>query len=347
MFSGSRTSSPGLASNAAACQERERQAEVAQCETVEKDLQDGMQEGKEQIKELNERFAKYINNTVINLQRKNKELLAELKKLEKEEFNAVEKVYQKDYQDFQARVDEIQNELVLLKLEKDKLKSRLEKECQLKREFDRDFQDLKKKYEDSGAGLDKVQCQAKLLEAQLAQLKLVRDQERIYWQQKLDNLQNLEQADSSTLDLEQALRNMRQEYEQMARRNKEELQRYRHKFEENSVPLQKTKKETECYRSAMTDLRLRDEMHKSHLQEKEREINRIKEYNKALEKKIEAHTADFQTLVTVKNGLEQELSGYKSLLNQVEKKSRDYSSPPCITAPPSKAGAEDLNKMWC
>ncbi|XP_067871215.1 vimentin-like [Heterodontus francisci] len=344
MFSSSRTSSPGSAASASTCQERP--TEVANCDAAERDLQEGMQEGKEQIKELNERFAKYINNTVLNLQRKNKELLAELKKLEKEEFNAVEKAYQKDYQDFQARVDEIQNELVLLKLEKDKLKSRLEKECQMKREFDRDFQDLKKKYEDSGSGLEKLQCQFKLLEAQLAQLKLVRDQERIYWQQKLDNLQNLDQVESSTLDLEQALRNMRQEYEQMARRNREELLRYRQKFEENSVPLQKIKKETECYRNTVTDLRLRDEMHKSHLQEKEREISRIKEYNKALEKKIDAQTADFQTLLGVKNGLEQELSGYKSLLNQVEKKSRDYSSPACITAPPSKA-TEDLNKMWC
>ncbi|XP_067829343.1 vimentin-like [Heptranchias perlo] len=345
MFSGSRTSSPGSGSGSGACSERT--AEVASTETNEREFQEGIQEGKEQIKELNERFAKYINNTVLNLQRKNKELLAELKRVEREEFNAVEKVYQKEYQDFQARVDEIQNELVLLKLEKDKLKCRLEKECQLKREFDRDFQDLKKKYEDSLAGLDKLQCQYKLQEGQLTQLRLVRDQERIYWQQKIDNLQNLDQVESGTLDLEQALRNMRLEYEQLARRNKEELLRYRHKFEENNVPLQKMKKETECYRSRMTDLRLRDEMHKSHLQEKEREINRIKEYNKALEKKIEAHTADFQTLLAVKNGLEQELSGYKSLLIQVEKKSRDYSSPPCLTAPPSKAAAEDLNKMWC
>ncbi|XP_043536536.1 vimentin-like [Chiloscyllium plagiosum] len=349
MFSCSRTSSPGSATCTTAAPCQERQNEVAACEVAEKDLQEGMQEGKEQIKELNERFAKYINNTVLNLQRKNKELLAELKKLEKEEFIAVEKAYQKDYQDFQARVDEIQNELVLLKLEKDKLKARLEKECQLKREFDRDFQHLKKSYEDATAGLEKLQCQYKLLEAQLAQLKLVRDQERIYWQQKVDNLQNLDQAESSTLDLEQALRNMRQEYDQMARRNKEELQRYRHKFEENSVPLQKIKKETEIYRNMVTDLRLRDEMHKNHLQEKEREISRIKEYNKSLDKKIEAQTTDFQTLVAVKNGLEQELSGYKSLLNQVEKKARDYNAPVCLTAPPPPPPkpAEDVNKMWC
>ncbi|XP_078056043.1 vimentin-like [Mustelus asterias] len=344
MFSCSRTASPVPAPSTNQCQER--QTEVATCDAAEKDLQEGMQEGKEQIKELNERFAKYINNTVLNLQRKNKELLAELKKLEKDEFIAVEKAYQKDYQDFQARVDEMQNELVLLKLEKDKLKLRLERECQMKREFEREFQDLKKRYEDAMAGLEKLQCQFKLLEAQLAQLKLVRDQERIYWQQKVDNLQNLDQAESSTLDLEQALRNMRQEYDQMARRNKEELQRYRHKFEENSVPLQKIKRETEGYRSAVTDLRLRDEMHKNHLQEKEREISRIKEYNKSLEKKIEAQTADFQTLLGVKTGLEQELSGYKSLLNQVEKKSRDYNAPACITAPPPKA-ADDMNKMWC
>ncbi|XP_032871031.1 vimentin-like [Amblyraja radiata] len=346
MFSGSRTSSPGSATAAGPC--AERQTDMAACEGNEKELQDGMQEGKDQIKELNERFAKYINNTVLSLQRKNKELLAEVKKLEKEEFNAAEKAYQKDYQDFQSRVDEIQNELVLLKLEKDKLKSRLEKECLLKREFDRDFQDLKKRLEEAGGGLERLQCQFKLLEAQLAQLRLVRDQERIYWQQKLDNLQNSEQADNGSLDLEQALRNMRQEYEQMARRNKEELARYRHKFEENSVPLQRIKKETECYRNAVTDLRLRDEMHKNHLQEKEREIGRIRDYNKALEKKLETHTADFQTLLGVKNALEQELSGYKSLLNQVEKKSRDYSNAACITSgsQPAKA-AEDNNKMWC
>ncbi|XP_078388747.1 vimentin-like [Cetorhinus maximus] len=350
MFSSSKTSSPGSATTANPCPER--QTEVATCESAEKDLQEGMQEGKEQIKELNERFAKYINNTVLNLQRKNKELLAELKKLEKEEFSSVEKAYQKDYQDFQARVDEIQNELVLLKLEKDKLKARLEKECLMKREFDRDFQELKKRYEDAGSGLEKLQCQFKLLEAQLAQLRLVRDQERIYWQQKVDNLQNLDLVESSTVDLEQALRNMRQEYDQMARRNREELQRYRHKFEENSVPLQRIRKETECYRNAVTDLRLRDEMHKNHLQEKEREISRIKEYNKSLEKKIEAQTADFQTMLGVKGGLEQELSGYKSLLNQVEKKARDYNSPACLTGPappppPSSKGADDLNKMWC
>ncbi|XP_072880913.1 desmin-like [Hemitrygon akajei] len=351
MFSGSRTSSPSSATASSACQER--QMEVVASETSGKELQDGMQEGKDQIKDLNERFAKYINNTVLNLQRKNKELLAEVKKLEREEFNAAEKAYQKEYQDFQARVDEAQNELVLLKLEKDKLKARLEKECQLKREFDRDFQDLKKKYEDSGSGLDKLQCQFKLLEAQLAQLRLVRDQERIYWQQKLDNLQNVEQAECTALDLEQGLRNMRQEYEQAARRNREELARYRHRFEENSVPLQKVRKETECFRNAVTDLRLRDEMHKNHLQEKEREIGRIREYNKALEKKIEAHTADFQALLTVKNALEQELAGYKSLLNQVEKKSRDYANPACLsgspatlTTSPAKA-SEDLNKMWC
>ncbi|XP_042200030.1 vimentin-like [Callorhinchus milii] len=337
----SRTSSPGSGTSG---QDRCGGGADMTGENVERDFHEGIQEGKEQIKDLNDRFAKYINNTVMSLQRKNKELLGELKRVEREEFGAVEKVFQKDNQDFQCRMDELQNELVLFRLDLDKIKARLDKEIQQKREYEKDFQDLKKKYDDALVLLERLQCQCKLLEAQLAQLKIVRDQERIYWQQKIDNLQNLDQVDTNTLDLEQALRNMRSEYEQLAKRNKEELERYKQKFEESSNPLQRIKKETEAYRIALTDLRIRDELHKSQLQEKEREINRIKEYNKTLEKNVEVHATEYQTLLNVKNGLEHELSGYKSLLNQVEKKSRDYSSPPCITAAPKPA--EDINKMW-
>eukprot|EP00062_Callorhinchus_milii_P002466 gi/632938642/ref/XP_007905816.1/ PREDICTED: serine beta-lactamase-like protein LACTB, mitochondrial [Callorhinchus milii] len=238
----SRTSSPGSGTSG---QDRCGGGADMTGENVERDFHEGIQEGKEQIKDLNDRFAKYINNTVMSLQRKNKELLGELKRVEREEFGAVEKVFQKDNQDFQCRMDELQNELVLFRLDLDKIKARLDKEIQQKREYEKDFQDLKKKYDDALVLLERLQCQCKLLEAQLAQLKIVRDQERIYWQQKIDNLQNLDQVDTNTLDLEQALRNMRSEYEQLAKRNKEELERYKQKFEESSNPLQRIKKETE------------------------------------------------------------------------------------------------------
>ncbi|XP_007889746.1 low molecular weight neuronal intermediate filament-like [Callorhinchus milii] len=341
MFSGNRASS--LTSSA--CQELSSVSDVAG-ECSDNDFHDGIVEGKVQIKGLNERFTKYINNTVLNLQRKNKELLAELKRLQREEFTAVENAYEKDKQEFMAKIEETQNEMALLRVEKDRIKTRLDKEAVLKREFDRDFQELKKKYDDGGLTIERLQCQLKALEAQLVQLKVVKDAERVFWQQKVDNLQNLELSNSSTMDLGQSLRHMRHEYEQMAKRNKDELERFKQKFEENNVPLQKIKKEIEAYRGAVNDLKIKDGLQKNQMQEKEREMNRIKEYNKALEKKLDSHAAENQNMFAVNAALEQELLCYKSLLSQVEKKAKSYNAPPCVATPPAPTKpAEDWDKM--
>ncbi|XP_069759059.1 glial fibrillary acidic protein-like [Narcine bancroftii] len=347
MFSGSRTSSPGSATASAACGP-ERPGEVATAEASDKELQDGMQEGKEQIRELNERFAKYINGTVLNLQRRNRELLAELRRRQRDEFGAAERAYQQEYQDFQGRVDDLQNELVLLRLERDKLRARLDKEGQLRRDLQHDSAELRKRCEEAAGALDGLQAHGRLAEAQLAQLRLVRDQERLYWQQKLEGLQGAESAagGGGAPDLEQALRLLRHGHEQAWRRARDELRRYRQRWDEDSAPLQRLRHDAERCRRAAAELRLRDDLQRGHAQEKEREAGRVREHHKALERQLEARAADLHALLGVKSGLEQELAGYKSLLNQVERKARDYSAPPCLGAPPAKGG-EESGKLWC
>eukprot|EP00061_Rhincodon_typus_P011448 g36461.t1 len=91
-------------------------------EQVEKELHDGLEDGKERFKDLNDRFAKYINNTILSLMRKNKDLLAELKLAEKEENCRVEAIFQKARCDLKLRLEEQQKELNCLKADKDKYK---------------------------------------------------------------------------------------------------------------------------------------------------------------------------------------------------------------------------------
>ncbi|XP_067842844.1 vimentin-like [Heptranchias perlo] len=301
-------------------------------EQVEKELHDGLEDGKERFKDLNDRFAKYINNTILSLMRKNKELLAELKLAEKEETARVEAIFQKARNDLKLRLEEQQKELNCLKADKEKYKKRLEKEIQIRKESEKDFEELRKKTDETNVALDKLQRKVKLLEIQLSQLEDIRDQERVYWQKKIDHLQNLEQADTHKSDLEQALKEIHLEYEQLAKRNKDDMERYKQKFEEaNNSAQQNAKKELECYRKEVNELKLKDELMKNSLLEKDKDINKQRECSKVLEKKIVRHTNEYQELLNVKTQLEQEIATYKTLLSQVEKKARDYSTQPSIT----------------
>ncbi|XP_078260468.1 desmin-like isoform X1 [Rhinoraja longicauda] len=301
-------------------------------EQVEKELHDGLEEGKERFKDLNDRFAKYINNTILSLMRRNKELLAELKTAERDETTRSEAIFQKARSDIKCRLEEQQKELNCLKADKEKYKKRLEKEIQLRKEVEKDYEDLRKKTDETNVAADKLQRKVKLMEIQLAQLEDIRDQERVYWQKKVDHIQNLEQGDTHRADLEQALKEIHAEYEQLAKRNKDDMDKYKQKFEDtNSKALENAKRELECYRKEVNELKLKDELMKNSLIEKDKDIYRQKECSKVLERKIVRHTNEFQELLNVRTQLEQEIATYKNLLGQVEKKARDYSTQPSIT----------------
>ncbi|XP_048390958.2 desmin-like isoform X2 [Stegostoma tigrinum] len=268
-------------------------------EQVEKELHDGLEDGKERFKDLNDRFAKYINNTILSLMRKNKDLLAELKLAEKEENCRVEAIFQKARCDLKLRLEEQQKELNCLKADKEKYKKRLEKEIQLRKDSEKDYEELRK--------------------------------ERIYWQKKVEHIQNLEQGDTNKCELEQVLKEIHCEYEQLAKKNKEDMEKYKQKFEEaNNTALQNARKELECYRKEANELKLKDELMKNSLLEKDKDIYKQRECTKVLEKRIVRHTSEYQELLNMKTQLEQEIAAYKNLLGQVEKKARDYTSQPSI-----------------
>ncbi|XP_069792134.1 vimentin-like isoform X2 [Narcine bancroftii] len=311
-------------------------------EQVEKELHDALEEGKERFKDLNDRFAKYINNTILNLMSRNKQLVAELEKAEKDEGSHCEAIFQKARNDLKCRLEEQQKELNCLRVDKEKYRKRLEKEIQLRKEAEKDYEDLKKKTDETNVAVDKLQRKVKLTEIQLSQLEDIRDIERIYWQKKVEHLQNLEHGDTHKADLEQALKEIQCEYEQLANRNKEDMDKYKQKFEEaNSKALESAKKELECYRKEVNELKLKDELMKNSLLEKDKDIYRQKECSKLLEKKIVRHTNEYQELLNVKTQLEQEIATYKNLLGQVEKKARDYSTQPSIT---DKEETRDANE---
>ncbi|XP_038646113.1 peripherin-like isoform X3 [Scyliorhinus canicula] len=248
-------------------------------EQVEKELHDGLEDGKERFKELNDRFAKYINNTILSLMRKNKDLLSELKLAEKEENCRVEAIFAKARCDLKVRLEEQQKELNCLKTDKEKYKKRLEKEIQLRKESEKDYEELRKKSDETNVAVDKLQRKVKLMEIQLSQLEDIRDQ-----------------------------------------------------FEEaNTTALQNAKKELDCYRKEANELKLKDELMKNSLLEKDKDIYKQKECSKVLEKRIVRHASEYQELLNVKTQLEQEIAAYKNLLGQVEKKARDYTSQPSIT----------------
>ncbi|XP_069792135.1 vimentin-like isoform X3 [Narcine bancroftii] len=248
-------------------------------EQVEKELHDALEEGKERFKDLNDRFAKYINNTILNLMSRNKQLVAELEKAEKDEGSHCEAIFQKARNDLKCRLEEQQKELNCLRVDKEKYRKRLEKEIQLRKEAEKDYEDLKKKTDETNVAVDKLQRKVKLTEIQLSQLEDIRDI-----------------------------------------------------FEEaNSKALESAKKELECYRKEVNELKLKDELMKNSLLEKDKDIYRQKECSKLLEKKIVRHTNEYQELLNVKTQLEQEIATYKNLLGQVEKKARDYSTQPSIT----------------
>uniref|UniRef100_A0A4W3HGB3 Uncharacterized protein n=1 Tax=Callorhinchus milii TaxID=7868 RepID=A0A4W3HGB3_CALMI len=75
------------------------------------------------------------------------------------------------------------------------------------------------------------------MEIQLLQLEEIREQERVYWQKKVDHIQHLEQADQIKSELEQALKEIHCEYEQLAKRNKEDMERYKQKENEDLCAL--------------------------------------------------------------------------------------------------------------
>ncbi|XP_007908309.1 glial fibrillary acidic protein-like [Callorhinchus milii] len=299
-------------------------------ESGQREVHDTLSEGIDRMKDLNDRFAKYIDNAIFPLQRKNRELQEELQLAEKEEYNKSSAIYKRVQCDFKLRLDDHQKEVNAFKAEKEKFKKCFEKECHQRKECEKDLEELRKKYDETSSTLDKLQRKIKLMEANLTQLQDVRERERNYWKHKVDHIQNLESIDTFKADLEQSLREIRNEYEEIAKKNKEQIERYKQKFEEqNSSTLQKVKKENECYRKEMNELKLKDELQINTVHEKDREIAKQKEASKCLEKKIVNYTNEYQELHNVKARIEQEMATYKNLLSQVEKKARDYSSQPC------------------
>ncbi|XP_062908612.1 glial fibrillary acidic protein-like [Mobula hypostoma] len=285
-------------------------------EQLEKELHDGLEEGKERFKDLNDRFAKYINSTVLCLLRRNKELLAELSNAEKDQPGRSEAIFQKARNDLKCRLEEQQKELNCLKADKEKYKKRLEKEIQLRKEAEKDYEDLRKKTDETNVALDKLQRKVKLTEIQLSWKKYVISDAMLFQFNELC-------------------------YPAPYLFNSG-LVKGQFTFEEASTrALENAKNELECYRKEMNELKLKDELMKNSLLEKDKDIFRQTECGKVLEKRIVRHTNEYQKLLNIKTQLEREIVTYKNLLGQVERKARDYSSQPAII----KKEARDPNDI--
>lgn len=191
------------------------------------ELLDLRSQEREQLVELNDRFATYIEN-VRHLELQNRALLDELEALRRQQANPsrLQALYEGQVRSLRAMIDAESGEKMQLEADRDKLRDLYEQvkeryEEELKRRLDAE-ETLQRSREQAGrAALSNCDAEATVVSLcdELAFLKKVMAEERAELQAQLQVANISVDVDVSRPDLSAALRDIRAQYERLAGKN--------------------------------------------------------------------------------------------------------------------------------
>uniref|UniRef100_A0A8C3K361 IF rod domain-containing protein n=1 Tax=Calidris pygmaea TaxID=425635 RepID=A0A8C3K361_9CHAR len=293
------------------------------------------------MQSLNERLASYMN-TVRNLEREN----AQLEQLIREWYQKQGPTGTKDYSHYYGKIEELQNQLVTAAVETNRVLLDLDNTRMT-------AEDFRIKYETERGLRQNVEADINSLRPLLDNLTLNRSDLEMQFEslkeEMIDLKKNHEEVRSSSdvnvevnaapgEDLLKKLNDMRQEYENIIKKNREEVERW-YESKEVSQQVHSSGQEVESsnkqisvlrrdYQSLEIELQSQISMSlQSNLEDTERRYNMqlqqiqgligpLEEELASIRCEMESQNQEYKMLLGIKTRLEQEIAQYRALLQE-------------------------------
>lgn len=308
---------------------------------------------KRTMKGLNDRLSGYLGK-VRKLEKENRELEEKIEELLKKRGNTTDHDWDqitKPLEDLRKEVRQktMDNARLILQIDNSKLanddfKNKIDTEVVARQHVERDLAELKKVIDDTQLSKMTLESQIEGAKEELAYLKKDHGDDVAVLRQKVRESDVTVEMESADSNLEDTLKKIRAQYENVAVKNKEETDNwYTKKFEHIKVEVAKNTESLQSSKSELTELRrqkqlLEIDVHamtttilslEDTLKDTEgrygHEVARLNRILVQLETElsqvrdtVERQSDDYQSLLNVKMKLEAEIESYRKLLQGID-----------------------------
>ncbi|XP_053217866.1 keratin, type I cytoskeletal 19-like [Podarcis raffonei] len=221
--------------------------------------------GKATMQNLNDRLAVYLEK-VRSLEKSNAQLEIQIR----EWYEKCSPVAKQDYSMYFKTIEDLQNKIISerlantqivlaidnTKLAADDFRVKYENELGLRQSVENDTAGLARLIDDLTLTKSDLEHQVEGLKEELAYLKKNHDEEKARLQKQLGGTVSVEVDAAPGIDLGQIMDNMRQQYEVMAEKNRQEAKdRFDKQVEEWNIEVTTTTQQLEGHRNEVTDRR--------------------------------------------------------------------------------------------